>query len=43
MQLINCFGKIQVLLRRTYESAVVLKMTFYSSSPEKDLFVGRCS
>ena len=34
---INCFGKIRVILTRTYESAVVLKRTFYSSGPEKDV------
>ena len=38
-ELVNCLGKIQVILRRTYESAVVPKRTFYSSGP----FVGRCS
>ena len=36
MYLINCFEKIQLVLRRTYESAVVLKRTFYSIDPEKD-------
>ena len=36
-QLINCFGIIQVVLRRTYESVVALKRTFYSSGPEKDV------
>ena len=28
MQLINCFAKILVLLRRSYESAVVIKRSF---------------
>ena len=37
MQLFHCFGEIRVVLRKTYESAVVLKRTFYSSGPEKDL------
>ena len=35
-QLIYCFGKVWVVLRRTYEAAVVLKRTFYSSGPKKD-------
>ena len=34
---LNCFWRIHVVLRRTYESAVVLKRTFYSSGPEKDV------
>ena len=34
-QLNNCFGKISVVLRRIFESAV--EWTFYSSDPEKDL------
>ena len=35
-QMNNCFGKILVVLRRKYESAVVPRGTFYSSGPEKD-------
>ena len=33
-QLNNCFGKIWVILRRTYGLVVVLKGTFYSSGPK---------
>ena len=36
-QLHNCFGKIRVVLRSIYESAAVLKKTFYSSGTEKDI------
>ena len=36
LQLNNCFGKIQVVLTRTYDSRVVLKMIFYNSGPEKN-------
>ena len=32
-----------MVLRRTYESAVVLKRIFYSSGPEKDIFAGSFS
>ena len=31
IQLNNCFWKIQVVLRRMYESALVLKRIFYRS------------
>ena len=36
MYLDNWFRKIWVVLRRTYESEVVRKKTFYNSHPEKD-------
>ena len=37
-----CFWKIQAVLRRTNESAVVRKRTFNSSGPEKTIVV-KCS
>ena len=44
IQLNNCFGKVRVVLKRTYESAVVLKRASYSSGSEKDqLLVGAVS
>ena len=33
-----CFWKIRIDLRRSYESADVLKRIFHSSVPEKDLW-----